>query len=144
MFSEQVKDNKAFSFLYDIQKTILKEYSEEELANNNGSQLNKAKEILKTKMNYYNSRAITTNEGKFFDNLNLAKDAVFDNAETLLDRNNKLEIIINKTNDLKDSSYMVSNFAQKLENKSERKNKYVDFIISLFIIILILIYLVTS
>ena len=129
----------------EVKNEILKEYSTEELSNTYSSQLNKAKEILKTKMKYYNSHPITTSNGKLIDTLNFTKDAVMDNVETLLDRNDKIDMIINNSDKLKDSSYMISNLAQNLDNKeSERKNRYIVLIISLFFIILILIYIFSS
>ena len=131
--------------MYEVKNEILKEYSTEELSNTYSSQLNKAKEILKTKMKYYNSHPITTSNGKLIDTLNFTKDAVMDNVETLLDRNDKIDMIINNSDKLKDSSYMISNLAQNLDNKeSERKNRYIVLIISLFFIILILIYIFSS
>ena len=96
-------------------------------------------------MKYYNSHPISTTEGELIDHLNLTKDAVIENIESLLDRNDKFDMIINKSNSLKDSSYMISNIAQNIEKKeSERKNKYIVFIISLFFIVLIFIYIFVS
>ena len=141
LLSEQVKDEDAFSFLYEIKNAIFKEYSAEELSNN--SQLNKAKEILKIKMKYYNSHPIETSEGKLIDNLNLAKGVIFDNIESLLDRNDKIDMIINESNQLKDSTNIISDLTRNFENKeSERKNRYIILAISLFLIILILIYII--
>ena len=141
LLSEQVKDEDAFSFLYEIKNAIFKEYSAEELSNN--SQLNKAKEILKIKMKYYNSHPIETSEGKLIDNLNLAKGVIFDNIESLLDRNDKIDMIINESNQLKDSTNIISDLTRNFENKeSEKKNRYIILAISLFLIILILLYII--
>ena len=138
LLSEQVSDKDAFSFLYEIKEAIFKEYSAEELSNN--SQLNKAKEILKIKMKYYNSHPISNSEGKLIDNLNLAKDAVFENIENLLDRNDKIDMIISESNSLKDNTNIISDLTKNLENKeSQKKNRYIILAISLFLIILILI-----
>ena len=141
LLSEQVKDEDAFSFLYEIKNAIFKEYSAEELSNN--SQLNKAKEILKIKMKYYNSHPIETSEGKLIDNLNLAKGVIFDNIENLLGRNDKIDMIINESNHLKDSTNIISDLTRNFENKeSEKKNRYIILAISLFLIILIFIYII--
>ena len=141
LLSEQVKDEDAFSFLYEIKNAIFKEYSAEELSNN--SQLNKAKEILKIKMKYYNSHPIETSEGKLIDNLNLAKGVIFDNIENLLGRNDKIDMIINESNHLKDSTNIISDLTRNFENKeSEKKNRYIILAISLFLIILILLYII--
>ena len=135
-------DKVAFSFLNDVEKLITDSYSSEELMNMNSSQLNKGKEILIRKMKFYNSKPITTGEGEVIDNLNLAKDAVFENIENLLDRNNKIDMIIEKSNTLNENSYIMENFANKIKLKeSERKNKYVYLIVSLVVIVLIFLYM---
>ena len=141
--SENMDDRVAFSFLKETKKEILKEYSVDELLNTNSSQLNKGKEILKKKMKYYNAKPITTTNGEFIENLNLAKSAVMENIENLLERNNKIDMIIEKSSALNDSSYITYDFAQKIKMKaeSERKNKYIIFIISLVVIILIVLYI---
>ena len=139
MLSEQLDDKVAFSFLDEVNKEILSHYSGEELMNMNSSQLNKGKEILIKQMRFYNSKPITTGKGEVIDNLNLAKNAVLENIENLLDRNNKIDMIIEKSNSLNDTSYIMSNVAKKIQIKeSERKNRYVIIIISLVVIVLIL------
>ena len=139
MLSEQLDDKVAFSFLDEVNKEILSHYSGEELMNMNSSQLNKGKEILIKEMRFYNSKPITTGKGEVIDNLNLAKNAVLENIENLLDRNNKIDMIIEKSNSLNDTSYIMSNVAKKIQIKeSERKNRYVIIIISLVVIVLLL------
>ena len=142
MLSEQLDDKVAFSFLDEVNKEILSHYSGEELMNMNSSQLNKGKEILIKEMRFYNSKPITTGKGEVIDNLNLAKNAVLENIENLLDRNNKIDMIIEKSNSLNDTSYIMSNVAKKIQIKeSERKNRYVILIISLIVIVLIFLYM---
>ena len=55
-------------------------------------------------MKYYNSHPISNSEGKLIDNLNLAKDVVFENIENLLDKNDKIDMIISESNSLKDNT----------------------------------------
>ena len=94
-------------------------------------------------MKYYNSHPIETSEGKLIDNLNLAKGVIFDNIESLLDRNDKIDMIINESNHLKDSTNIISDLTRNFENKeSEKKNRYIILAISLFLIILILLYII--
>ena len=110
--------------------------------NTNGLQLNKGTEILKKKMVYYNSHPITTNNGQIIENLNLAKDAMIENVEALLERDDKIDIIAKKSDSLKDFSNNLSSVVENLRNKeSERKNKYTFYMVILIgIIILILLY----
>ena len=127
----------------DVEKEIFNFYKSEELINMNSSQLNKGKEILNKIMRFYNSNPITTGGGEVIENLNLAKSAVLENIENLLDRNNKIDMIIEKSNSLNENSYIMNNFANQIKlRESERKNKYVYCIVSLVIIILIFLYIV--
>ena len=135
-------DKVAFSFLNDVEKEIFNFYKSEELINMNSSQLNKGKEILIKEMRFYNSKPITTGGGEVIDNLNLAKSAVLENIENLLDRNNKIDMIIEKSNALNENSYIMNDFANKIKlRESERKNKYVYLIVSLVVIVLILLFI---
>ena len=135
-------DKVAFSFLNDVEKEIFNYYKSEELINMNSSQLNKGKEILIKEMRFYNSKPITTGGGEVIDNLNLAKSAVLENIENLLDRNNKIDMIIEKSNALNENSYIMNDFANKIKlRESERKNKYVYLIVSLVVIVLIFLYM---
>ncbi len=142
LLSEQVSDTKAFAFLNEVKEEILKKYPTEELMNINSFQFEEGKKILAKKMQFYNSNPLTTNRGEIIENLNIAKDAVIENIETLIERNNKIDIMVQKSDNLKDFSNNISAITGDiLKKESERKNRYVIVIISLFIIVLILIYI---
>jgi vesicle-associated membrane protein 7 len=142
LLSESVNDKDAFSFLNEVKNELLKNFSIDEFMNTNGLQLNRGTEILKKKMGYYNSHPITTSNGEIIENLNLAKDAMIENIEAILERNDKMDIIAQKSDSLKDISNNVSNVVENLRNReSERKNKYTFYMVILIgIIILILLY----
>ena len=107
--------------------------------NTNGLQLEKGSEILKKKMGYYNSHPITTSTGEIIENLNLAKDAMIENVEALLERDDKIDIIAKKSDDLKDYSNNISNIVENIRNReSERKNKYMAYLFILVGLIIIL------
>ena len=142
LLSEQVSDTKAFAFLNEVKEEILKKYPTDELMNINSFQFEEGKKILAKKMQFYNSNPLTTNRGEILENLNIAKDAVIENIETLIERNNKIDIMVQKSDNLKDFSNNISAITGDiLKKESERKNRYVIVIISLFIIVLILIYI---
>ena len=142
LLSESVNDKDAFSFLNEVKNELLKNFSIDELMNTNGLQLNRGTEILKKKMGYYNSHPITTSKGEIIENLNLAKDAMIENIEAILERNDKIDIIAQKSDSLKDISNNVSNVVENLRNReSERKTKYTFYMVILIgMIILILLY----
>ena len=124
-----------------MKNELLKNFSIDELMNTNGFQLIKGTEILKKKMGYYNSHPITTSNGEMIENLNLAKDAMIENVEALLERNDKMDIIAQKSDSLRDFSNNLSNVVENIRNKeSERKNKYIIYSI-IIIGIIILLYL---
>ena len=139
LLSESVKNDDAFSFLNEVKNVILKNFSLDELMNTNGLQLEKGSEILKKKMGYYNSHPITTSTGEIIENLNLAKDAMIENVEALLERDDKIDIIAKKSDDLKDYSNNISNIVENIRNReSERKNKYMAYLFILVGLIIIL------
>ncbi len=120
----------------------MKKYSKEELMNTNGSQLLDFKEILSKKMQFYDSKPVTTTKGEIISNLNIAKDAIIENLETLMERDNKINIMVQKSENLIDFSNKISAITGEIKKREyERKNRYVIVVISLFIIILILIYI---
>ena len=136
-----MNDKDAFSFLNEVKNELLKNFSVEELMNTNGLQLNKGTEILKKKMGYYNSHPITTSNGEIIENLNLAKGAMIENVEALLQRDDKIEIIAKKSDSLKDFSNNFSHVVENLRNKeSERKNKFIIYSV-IIVGILILLYI---
>ena len=125
-----------------MKEELLKKYSIEELMNTNGSQLENSKELLSKKMQFYNSHPVTTTKDKIFANLNVAKDAIIENIETLMERNNKIDITVKKSENLIDFSNSISAITGEITKREyERKNRYVIVVISLFIVILILIYI---
>ena len=127
----------------EVKNELLKSFSVDELMNTNGLQLNKGTEILKKKMGYYNSHPIATSNGEIIENLNLAKDAMIENVETLLERNDKMDIMVQKSDSLKDFSNNLSSVVENIRNKeSERKNKYVIYLIILIGIIILLYFFV--
>ena len=90
-------------------------------------------------MGYYNSHPITTSNGEIIENLNLAKDAMIENVEALLERDDKIDIIAKKSDDLKDYSNNISNIVENIRNReSERKNKYMAYLFILVGLIIIL------
>ena len=139
MLSESVNDQDAFSFLNEVKIEIFKNFGLDELMNTNGLQLNKGTEILKKKMGYYNSHPITTSSGEIIENLNLAKDAMIENVEALLERDDKIDIIAKKSDELKDYSNKISSVVENIRNReSERKNKYMAYLFVLVGLIIIL------
>jgi hypothetical protein len=142
LLSESVKNDDAFSFLNEVKNVIFKNFSLDELMNTNGLQLEKGSEILKKKMGYYNSHPITTSNGEIIENLNLAKGAMIENIEALLQRDDKIDIIAKKSDDLKAFSNNLSGLAENIRKKeSEKNNMFIYLIVAIILIIIILVYI---
>ena len=142
LLSESVKNDDAFSFLNEVKNVIFKNFSLDELMNTNGLQLEKGSEILKKKMGYYNSHPITTSNGEIIENLNLAKDVMIENVEALLKRDDKIDIIAKKSDDLKAFSNNLSGLAENIRKKeSEKNNMFIYLIVAIILIIIILVYI---
>ena len=100
LFSINVEDNIAFAYLNDLKTEITGKYSIEELNNMNSLQFEEGKKILENRFLYYKYGAVITMKGQMIKNLNLARDAVIDNLENLIERDKKMDIIIHKSDNL--------------------------------------------
>ena len=95
LLSEQANDTKAFAYLDEIKEKI-ERYLPDQFPNRNSFQLEEGKKKVQMLMNFYNSCLFTTTKGEIIDNLNSAEDAVIENIETLIEGNNKIDIICQK------------------------------------------------
>ena len=126
----------------EVKNIIFKNFSVDELMNTNGLQLENGSDILKKKMGYYNSHPITTSTGEIIENLNLAKDAIIENVEALLERDDKIDIIAKKSDDLQAFSNNLSGLAENMRKKeAEKNNMFIYLIVAVILIIIILVYL---
>ena len=88
--------------------------------------MTKGTDLLKKYLSYYNSHPVKTKAGDVINELAMAKDVLVENVEKLIERNSKMDIIVTKSNNLKDISVNVSSIADAIRrNESSRKNKYV-------------------
>ena len=143
LFSINVEDNIAFAYLNDLKTEITGKYSIEELNNMNSLQFEEGKKILENRFLYYKYGAVITMKGQMIKNLNLARDAVIDNLENLIERDKKMDIIIHKSDNLLEFSNNLSSIGEAFNKNEEnkRKNNYLCFFIfTIIIIILIIIY----
>ena len=141
LFSINVEDNIAFAYLNDLKTEITGKYSIEELNNMNSLQFEEGKKILENRFLYYKYGAVITMKGQMIKNLNLARDAVIDNLENLIERDKKMDIIIHKSDNLLEFSNNLSSIGEAFNKneKNKRKNKYLCFFIFIIIIIILII-----
>jgi t-SNARE complex subunit (syntaxin) len=107
-------------------------------------QFSKGTEILKKYLNYYNNHPVITKTGEIISDLNYAKDAVIENVEKLLERDNKMDIIVKKSDDLQNFSTNINSIAKTIrKNETQRKNKFIIFSIIIVGVLIAIILLVT-
>ena len=144
LLDEEVNDNNAFSFLTDLKNEILKYYSFDDLKNFSNEQLKNGIDIIKKLINYYNNNPSRSHTGKIIKELNLAKDAVIENIEKIIDRDNKMGIIVSKSDDLKILSMNINSIADNIrKNENSKKNRSIFFVIILVGLIIILFLLIS-
>ena len=123
LFSINVEDNIAFAYLNDLKTEITGKYSIEELNNMNSLQFEEGKKILENRFLYYKYGAVITMKGQMIKNLNLARDAVIDNLENLIERDKKMDIIIHKSDNLLEFSNNLSSIGEAFNKNEENKRK---------------------
>ena len=135
----------AFEFLDVIKENFEKTFTKIEINQAYAYSFNdKFKYIIQSKMNYYNEHTLTKNENQ----LNLLKEGLINtktellNSQKFLDeRNEKMELIVFKAENMKKDSVFYYNESKKVKQKI-KNNKIlyrILFILALFLIIIIII-----
>ena len=136
LLDEELSNKDAFSFLNDVNEDI-KKIDDNEILIANANQFPKGAEILRKQLNYYNGHPITTLSGKIIDELNLAKNIVIENIEKVIKRDNVMEIIANKSDNLKEYSINLNNYADSVRRYEISKNNRFRFFIGVIVVIVI-------
>ena len=143
LLDEEVKDNIAFSFLNDLKSEILKNYSFKDLNNYSNEQLKSGVDTIKQLINYYNNNPSRNQAGKNINEINLAKDAIIENIEKLIERDYKMQIIATKSDNLKTISMNISSIAENIRRNEKKKKKnsylFITILVGLIIILFLLI-----
>jgi hypothetical protein len=141
---KEVNDVDAFSFLNEVRNEILKKYSIDDLKLFSAFQFSNGTEILKKYLNYYNSHPVITKTGEIISDLNCAKDAIIENVEKILERDNKMDLVVKKSVELQKFSENINNITKTIrKNETQRKNKFIIFSIIIIGILVALILILT-
>ena len=141
--SEELNDENAFAFLNDIKRKLLKTNQNETILSMNAFWLsNTFTDTLTQYMIYYNTHPLTTKGDEIITELNETKDAMIENIENLIDRENKMNMIVSKSENLNTFSMNISNVADSIRKSEEQKNNTKWFILLGVIILLIILYFV--
>ena len=132
----------AFGFLIDVQKQFIETYDYEKIQSSTSYLLDNFQVKLKKLMEYYNTCPQKTQTGQIIKDLIDAKSTAVENIEKLISRDQKLNIIVAKSDALNTQSRNINNIAQKIKTQQKMKNMrlvigaVIIFVIILFIVIL--------
>ncbi len=141
---KEVNDVDAFSFLNEVRNEILKKYSIDDLKLFSAFQFSNGTEILKKYLNYYNSHPVITKTGEIISDLNCAKDAIIENVEKILERDNKMDLVVKKSVELQKFSENINSITKTIrKNETQRKNKFIIFSVIIIGILVALILILT-
>ena len=141
---KEVNDVDAFSFLNEVRNEILKKYSIDDLKLFSAFQFSNGTEILKKYLNYYNSHPVITKTGEIISDLNCAKDAIIENVEKILERDNKMDLVVKKSAELQKFSENINSITKNIRrSETQRKNKFIIFSVIIIGILVALILILT-
>lgn len=102
--AENLKDETAFSFLGDLKKKFLSKYDLRSINNAFAYQLKDFGDEIKSLMKFYEENPNHTKSGALLNSLNETTQILRESVEQMLDRNEKLNIIAQKSKNLKNTS----------------------------------------
>ena len=133
----------AFGFLIDVQKQFLETYDYDKILSATSYLLDNFQEKLKKLMAYYNTCPQKTQTGQIIKDLIDAKSTAVENIEKLISRDQKLNIIVAKSDSLNTQSRNINNIAQKIKTQQKlKKMRNMRLIIGAVIIFVILLFIV--
>ena len=95
----------AYAFLFDIKDRFFEKYGENAKALAGYGANREFSEILKGKMSFYNNDQGSPDKLKIVrENIDRTKDIMIENIDKVLARGEKIELLVNKTHQLSDSS----------------------------------------
>ena len=134
----------AFGFLIDIQKKFLETFDYDKILSATSYGFSDIFEgELKKSMAYYNTYPPKTQTGQIIKDLIDAKSTAVENVEKLISRDQKLNIIVAKSDALNSKSRNVNGIAQKIKTQQKlKKMRNMRLIIGAVIIIIILLLII--
>ncbi|OMJ77094.1 hypothetical protein SteCoe_23364 [Stentor coeruleus] len=133
----------AYAFLFDIKEKFIEKYGENAKDMQGFSANREFGNVLKGKMHFYNSDSDSEDKLKIVkENIMKTKDVMIENIDKVLARGEKIELLVNKTQQLSDSAVKMKNTASKVKRFMWWQNKKLTALL-IFIIIIILYFIIT-
>lgn len=136
--TENFPEYLAFAFLTDVQKSFIQKYDYDKIASFCAYQLSEFDKTLSSLITYYNSCPTKTNTGEIIQELVEAKNIAIENIETVLGRDEKLNILAVKGERLNNQSRNINYMADQLRKQARKKQLKTMMIVGGSIIVCIL------
>ena len=132
-----------FAFLMEVQRQFLEQNSYSDIMKEQSYFFQYFQKNLKNIMDYYNKCPQKTLSGEIIKNLVDAKSIAIENIEKLIDRDQKLNITVQKSDKLYDQSKNINSLANTIKNqKQAEKLRNRRLLIGGGIILVILIFII--
>ena len=132
-----------FAFLMEVQRQFLEQNNYEDIMKEQSYSFENFQNNLKNILDYYNKCPQKTLTGEIIKNLVDAKSIAIENVEKLIDRDQKLNITVQKSENLYDQSKNINSLANSIKNqKKAEKLRNIRLLIGGGIILVILIFII--
>ena len=136
-------EDTTFAFLMEVQRQFLDQNDYKDIMKKQSYQLDYFEKNLKNIMDYYNKCPEKTLSGEIIKNLVDAKSIAIENIEKLIERDDKLNITVQKSDKLYDQSKNINSLANSIKNqKKAEKTRMRRILIVGGIILVILIFFI--
>ena len=136
-------EDTTFAFLMEVQRQFLNQNDYKDIMKKQSYQLDYFQKNLKNIMDYYNKCPEKTLSGEIIKNLVDAKSIAIENIEKLIERDDKLNITVQKSDKLYDQSKNINSLANSIKNqKKAEKLRNMRLLIGGGIILVIIIFII--
>ena len=136
-------EDTTFAFLMEVQRQFLNQNDYKDIMKKQSYQMEYFQKNLKNIMDYYNKCPEKTLSGEIIKNLVDAKSIAIENIEKLIERDDKLNITVQKSDKLYDQSKNINSLANSIKNqKKAEKLRNMRLLIGGGIILVIIIFII--
>ena len=136
-------EDTTFAFLMEVQRQFLNQNDYKDIMKKQSYQMEYFEKNLKNIMDYYNKCPEKTLSGEIIKNLVDAKSIAIENIEKLIERDDKLNITVQKSDKLYDQSKNINSLANSIKNqKKAEKLRNMRLLIGGGIILVIIIFII--
>ena len=136
-------EDTTFAFLMEVQRQFLNQNDYKDIMKKQSYQMKYFEKNLKNIMDYYNKCPEKTLSGEIIKNLVDAKSIAIENIEKLIERDDKLNITVQKSDKLYDQSKNINSLANSIKNqKKAEKLRNMRLLIGGGIILVIIIFII--